>query len=156
MEILELEKLIATEDTLTLHVKIPVSLYWHYKTFFDVMSGFAEEMRRKERVASMQAQYKREEYEKRLRTEWNTVKDGMRAFYQEKLGLTSSHREALKAVTRQYRLYWWLRAELQKEIQARWELEAPLLISQGLSSKDIATQFGISMASVKKIMLNYK
>lgn len=44
LELTELERLIVEEECYSLQIKVPKSLFWHYKTFFDCMDAFARDM----------------------------------------------------------------------------------------------------------------
>lgn len=156
LELLELERIIADEESYTLHLKIPKSLLGFYKDFFRNLEGFAYQMSYKARMAEQLSDHKQAERDKERRMKHDAIKAEMRALYQAKLSETRSHVEAIKALTSAYKLYKWLREQLKREIQAQWELAIPKMLADGKTSFQIADVLGISPGAVRKIMSNCK
>lgn len=156
LELLELERIVADEDSYTLQLKIPKTLFPFYKDFFQVIEGFAGEMSHKARLAEQMTENKRADRDREKRTSWDAIKTNMRVLYRTRLVETRSHVEATKALTLAYKPYAWLRDELRREIQAQWDLIVPKMLAEGKTSLQIAEILGISSGAVRKIMSNQR
>ena len=156
LELLELERIVADEESYILQLKIPKFLFPFYKDFFRSIEGFASEMNYKTRLAEQLADYKRADREKERRVYKDTIKAEMRVLYHSRLSEAHSHVEAMKAVTAAYKLYKFMRAELKKEVQTQWELTIPKMLAEGKTSFQIADTLGISPGTVRKIMSHCK
>ena len=156
LELLELERIVADEDSYTLQLKIPKSLFPFYKDFFRAIEAFADEMSHKARLAEQMTDNKRADREREKRMGWDVIKANMRILYRTRLVETRSHVEATKALTAVYKPYTWLRDELKREIQAQWDLTIPKMLEEGKTSFQIAEVLGISPGAIRKIMSNSK
>ena len=156
LELLELERIVADEESYTLHLKIPKFLFPFYKDFFRSIEGFASEMNYKTRLAEQLSDHKQAERDKERRMKHDAIKAEMRELYRTRLSEARSHVEAMKCVTSTYKPYTWLREQLKKEIQVQWELAISKMLAEGKTSFQIADVLGISPGSVRKIMSNCK
>lgn len=152
LELLELERIIAEEESYTLQFKVPKSLFPFYQDVFRSLGQAAATVSYKARLAEQLSAHKQADRERELRRTHDGIKAEMRELYKGKLAETRSHVEAMKALTRSYKPYDWLRNQLKKEIQAQWELRISKMTAEGKTSIQIADALGISPGAVRKIM----
>lgn len=151
-ELFSIDKVEVTEETYILRIEVPKPLFHYFKSIFTAFIGISQELRFKAKIAEALSIQRQEQWRQEVRQRDDAIKSEMRSFYESLLLSGQDSSSAMKAVTKEFKQWVWIREAFRKEIKVKQELEILRLFKQGLTSFQIADRIGLHPGTVRKII----
>ena len=154
LDIIELDKAIDDEETVTLQITVKKSMLPGFRMVFEGMLSVNDQLSYKIRMAENKVMKQRAIDRQEVDERFNRMKDEIRAIYLKHLEIVGNTREAFKLTRLDYdKDYDWLVRKVQNEFTIKRDFEIMRLHHKGLPSHKIAEKVKISAVTVRKTII---